>query len=251
MRSVQTEASTHDQSRASAPCLAICTGGAFLASSIPSAPYLPALPWLGMVLLAILLTSHSARSPRFRLRRIATMRAVTPLRLTLPQRSLRLLRPAFRASRSQPLDGHAHRFDRHLSLSVSQGFALQSQARRTIPPSDVILRATHSLPVALHPVSARGRCKPHPPRALNDAVTFRFTRYGSAWRGLTPADKTSSRTHDCFASLAMTERFSPPFRTRPNEVPATPFPVIASEAKQSSGRAGLPDRIASSLRSSP
>ena len=65
------------------------------------------------------------------------MRAVTPLRLTLPQRPLRLPRLAFRASRSQPLDGHAHRFDRHHSLSVSQGFALQSQARRTIPPKRI------------------------------------------------------------------------------------------------------------------
>src|SRR5271156_252302 len=70
-------------------------------------------------------------------RRCGTMRALTPLRLTTPERSLRLLRPAFRASRSQPLDGHAHRFDRHRSVSIFQGFALQSQARRTIPPKRI------------------------------------------------------------------------------------------------------------------
>jgi len=44
------------------------------------------------------------------------MRALTPPRPTTPERSLRLLRSAFRASRSQPLDGRAQRFDRHHSL---------------------------------------------------------------------------------------------------------------------------------------
>jgi len=65
------------------------------------------------------------------------MKVLTPAALTPHGGSLRLLRPAFRASRSQPLDGHAQRFDRHHSLSTSEGFALQSQARRTIPPKRI------------------------------------------------------------------------------------------------------------------
>ena len=147
--------------------------------------------------------SHVAsrhRSPRLRLRRIATMRAVTPLRLTLPQRSLRLLRLAFRASRSQPLDGHAHRFDRHLSLSVSQGFALQSQARRTIPPKRIRYPTGYAFASSCSPPRLRSRMvQIPPPRALTTQLLS--ASHGMAPRGgdSHPADKTSSRTHDRFA----------------------------------------------------
>ena len=135
------------------------------------------------------------------------MRALTPLRPTTPERSLRLLRPAFRASRSQPLDGHAHRFARHRSVSIFQGFALQSQARRTIPPNQFVnLRATHSPPVAPHPVSRRRSA--NPARATVERRSY--SRLHMVWLHAAgtshPADKTSSRTHDCFASLAMTDR---------------------------------------------
>jgi hypothetical protein len=140
----------------------------------------PAPPSLGMVLLPILSCA-------------GTMRALTPSRLTLPERSLRLLRLAFHASRSQPLDGRAHRFDRHRSLSASQGFALQSRARRPIPPNRI-----------RYPTGYAFASCCSPPRLA-------ATRLLSASRGMAPrggdfhpADKASSRTHDRFAPLAMT-----------------------------------------------
>ena len=49
MRSVQTEPSTRDRSRASAPCLAICISGAVMASSrLPTSIFLPCLPSPGV-----------------------------------------------------------------------------------------------------------------------------------------------------------------------------------------------------------
>jgi hypothetical protein len=78
-------------------------------------------------------------------------------------RSLRLPRLAFRASRSQPLDGHAHRFDRHHSLSVSQGFALQSQARRTIPPKRIRHPTGYAFASSCSPTRLRPRTAQIPP----------------------------------------------------------------------------------------
>ena len=170
--------------------------------------------------------SHVAsrhRSPRLRLRRIATMRAVTPLRLTLPQRSLRLLRLAFRASRSQPLDGHAHRFDRHLSLSVSQGFALQSQARRTIPPKRIRYPTGYAFASSCSPPRLRSRMvQIPPPRALTTQLLS--ASHGMAPRGgdsITASARARSpkvigqnqqSQHDAVANLESRDDPEPPAR---------------------------------------
>ena len=135
--------------------------------------HLPARPSLGVVLLPTLFG-------------FGTMRALTPLRLTLPQRSLRLLRFAFRASRSQPLDGRAHRFLRHHSLSASQGFATQSQARRSIPPKRIRYPTGYAFASCCSPPRLLPRWTQSPAARVDDAVTLGFARYGSAPRGLAP-----------------------------------------------------------------
>src|ERR1700678_1343493 len=133
---------------------------------------------------------------------IGTMKVLTPAALTPHGGSLRLLRPDFRASRSQPLDGHAHRFDRHHSLSVSQGFALQSQAHRTIPPKRIRQPTGYAFASCCSPP----RLPPHErkPRPRDSCTTQLLSAsHGMAPCGgdLHPADKTSSRTHGCFAAL--------------------------------------------------
>src|SRR5438105_9550733 len=61
MRSVHTEASAHDQSRASAPCLAVSgTPGAVLALVRSSRICLPAPPSLAPVLLPAAAAAHAA-----------------------------------------------------------------------------------------------------------------------------------------------------------------------------------------------
>src|SRR5712691_4624415 len=70
MRSVQTEASTHDQLRASAPCVALAgTAGAVCAAICPFTHPPSCPPSLGAALLSALFAAH---------RRCGTMRALTP-----------------------------------------------------------------------------------------------------------------------------------------------------------------------------
>ena len=93
------------------------------------------------------------------------------------------------------------------AIAASASFRASPYNRKLAAPSRrngfVNLRATHSPPVAPHPVSHRRSA--NPARAtVDDAVTLGFTWYGSMRRDSHPADKTSSRTHDCFAALAMT-----------------------------------------------
>src|ERR1700719_4898272 len=88
MRSVHTEASTHDQSRASAPCLVLAdTAGALpcLIAAFPHPPSCPAFPRRGFAVRA---------SRGFR--RYGTMRALTPAARSLAGRSLRLSAPPSR-----------------------------------------------------------------------------------------------------------------------------------------------------------
>src|SRR5271167_4979892 len=95
------------------------------------------------------------------------------------------------------------------AIAASASFRASPYNRRLAAPSRrngfVNLRATHSPPVAPHPVSHR--------RSANPAPRQFTTQLLSASHGMAPcgedshpADKTSSRTHDRFASLAMTER---------------------------------------------
>ena len=109
IRSVQIEASTHDQSPpVSAPCLALAgtVGAAIcLSLSVTFPPSCPAFPRRGFALHA---------SPGWR--RFGTMRALTPAKLSPePDRSLRLLRFTFRTSRPQPQHAPERRFISHFS----------------------------------------------------------------------------------------------------------------------------------------
>src|SRR6516225_3843461 len=70
MRSVQTVSSTHDQLRASAPCVALAGTANAFCDSFRSIPHLPSYPpSLGAALLSALFAAHH---------RCSTMRAVTP-----------------------------------------------------------------------------------------------------------------------------------------------------------------------------
>src|SRR5215470_7873393 len=109
MRSVHTEASTHDQSRASAPCLVLAdTAGALpcLIAEFPSPPSCPAFPRCGFAVR----TSHG-------LRRCGTMRALTPAALAHARQVSLLPSLCLRASRPQPRCAPERRFASHLSAS--------------------------------------------------------------------------------------------------------------------------------------
>ena len=94
--------------------------------SFPHPPSCPAFPQPGFA-------SRASRD----LRRIGTMRALTPARLSQAGRSLRLLRSAFRTSRLQTR--HVARTSRSSSRprirpAISRpGFALNPRARRNTP----------------------------------------------------------------------------------------------------------------------
>ncbi len=150
MRSVHTEASTHDQSRASAPCLALAGTRGTVACPIacfPHPPSCPAFPRRGFAL-------RASRG----LRRCGTMRALTPAELSQARQVSPLIRSAFRASRPQPRGAPERRFVSHLSASgrAYRSQASQSSCTLAAPPRRigfVILQAALSPPAALHPTS--------------------------------------------------------------------------------------------------
>ena len=175
MRPVQTEASTHDQSRASAPCVALAgTAGAFC-DPFGSTPHLPSYPpSLGAALLSALSAAH---------RRCGTMRALTP---AAPRQRARPLR-SIRWPSGHPIPNHVARpnvtclspraSDR---LLADPGFALDEQARRYTPPNRVRHPAGYPFASGCFPPRL-GATRPFHPSS--DAVAFGyicgdFTRYG-------------------------------------------------------------------------
>jgi hypothetical protein len=155
MRSVQTEASTHDQSRASVPRLALAGTADTVACFIPSVPHPPSCPpSLGTVLLSALSAAHH---------RCSTIRALTPAAPRQRDRPLCLPRFAFGASRPQPRRAP----ERHVPVTScvrsglsGPGFALTPASsplsRRRI--GFVILRAALPPPAAPHLASRRRSC---------------------------------------------------------------------------------------------
>ena len=184
MRSVQTDASTHDQSRdrppASAPCLALSgTADAPPCGIRPSRLHLPA----------------SLPSTRFccpDLSRLTPHRYYEGSDSCPPRpagRSLRLLRFAFRTSRPQPRRAPERRFPSHLSASVGPhqgpGFAMRSQARRHRPPNRV-----------RHPTGYPFASGCSPPRLAATQLPSASCVVTSHGEDFHLTDKASSRTHD-------------------------------------------------------
>ena len=88
---------------------------------------------------------------------IGAMKVLTPAALTPHGGSLRLLCLVFRTSNPQPRYGPEHRFRSRLNAlggSCDPGFAMNEQARRTMPPKRV-RHPVRSLPAALHPALLR------------------------------------------------------------------------------------------------
>src|SRR5579864_607897 len=148
MRSVQIEASAHHHclARASASCVAVAGTAEAFSCCIPDfTPPPSCLPSLGPVLLAGPLATHG----------FGTMKALTPVGLTLAGRSLRLLRLAVPTFRPQPRDPPVGRFVSRFSAggcfqASPQMSRLATESRRN---RFVSLRTAGSSPIAPHPTS--------------------------------------------------------------------------------------------------
>jgi len=152
MRSVQTEASAHDQSRASAPCVALAGTAGALCAPIMSCTHPPSCPpSLGAALLSALFVAH---------RHCGTMRALTPAARSHARQvsplTLRCLpnipsptTPCARTSLCQSPQ-------RVRPVEASPHMSRLAATRRRI--GFVILRAARSLPAAPHPASRRRSC---------------------------------------------------------------------------------------------
>ena len=156
MRSVHTEASTHDQSRASAPCLAFTgTAGALpcLIANFPPPPSCPAFPRPGF----------AVRASRG-LRHCGTMRALTPAALSqarqvslLPSLRLQGIPPPTTWCARTPLCQSPQRVRSvpHGTQASPHMSKLATSPRRI---GFVILQATPSPPAAPHSTSRRRSC---------------------------------------------------------------------------------------------
>jgi hypothetical protein len=131
MRSVHTEAFTHDQSRASAPCLAVWHSRCSLCL-IPPVPHPPSCPpSLGTALLSALLAAH---------RRCGTMRALTPVAPRQRGRSLRSVRlPSGHPAPTHVMPPNITFLSPRASgrFLADPGFATNEQARHCTPPNRV------------------------------------------------------------------------------------------------------------------
>src|SRR5712691_2164949 len=189
MRSVQTEASTHDQSRASAPCVALAGTADALACSLPGIAHPPSCPpSLGAALLSALFAAH---------RRCSTMRALTPAASRQRDSSLRSIRwPS-----GHPVPNHVARPDvtclspraSDRSLAVP-GFATHEQARRYVPPNRV--RHPTGCPFASGCSPPRLGATPllRPSATQLPSATYAVTSHGTDSHH---ADQTDCRTHSC------------------------------------------------------
>ena len=189
MRSVQTEASTHDQSLASAPCVALAGTVDALSCLIPSVPHppsCPAFPRRGFALRA------SRGSPPLQYYAGSDPCRASPARQVSPFHPL-----AFRASNPQPRRAS----ERHVPItscarSVPCGSSASPSTRELATTRRrigfVILQATRSLPAAPHPASGR-RYDRIPRTTQLLSATCAVTAHGMDSHH---ADKTDSRTHE-------------------------------------------------------
>jgi len=130
MRSVQIEASTHDQSRASAPCLAVAGTAGAGSCLFPSFTHPPSYPpSLGTVLLPV---------PPAAVHRLGTMRVLTPGRLARARQVSPLTTPCLPGI-PPPTTSWARTSlcQSHQRVRSVPGFAMHEQARRARPPNRV------------------------------------------------------------------------------------------------------------------
>src|SRR6202011_3639688 len=152
MRSVQTEASTHDQSRASAPRLALAGTADAVACFIPSVPHPPSYPpSLGAALLSALsvVPHHCGTMRALPPAGLSQARQVSPLTLhCLPG----IPPPTTSCARTSLCQSP----QRVRPVQASPSICRLAATRRRI--GFVILRAARSLPAAPHPASRRRSC---------------------------------------------------------------------------------------------
>ena len=115
------------------------------------------------------------------------MKVLTPAALTPHGGSLRLLCLAFRTSNPQPRGGPERRFRSRLNAlggSCDPGFAMNEQARRTIPPKRV-----------RHPAGCSFASSCSPPRIAATQLPSATCATTSHRMDSHPPDKATSQTH--------------------------------------------------------
>ena len=115
------------------------------------------------------------------------MKVLTPAALTPHGGSLRLLRLAFRTSRSQPREGSERRFRSRINApggSRDPGFAKHEEARHTIPPKRI-----------RHPAGCSFASGCSPPRIAATQLPSASCATTSHETDSHPPDKATSQTH--------------------------------------------------------
>ena len=115
------------------------------------------------------------------------MKVLTPAALTPHGGSLRLLCLVFRTSNPQPRDGPERRFRSRLNAldgSCDPGFAMNEQARRTMPPKRV-----------RHPAGCSFASSCSPPRIAATQLPSATCATTSHRTDFHPPDKATSQTH--------------------------------------------------------
>jgi hypothetical protein len=115
------------------------------------------------------------------------MKVLTPAALTSHGGSLRLLCLVFRTSNPQPRDGPERRFRSRLNAldgSCDPGFAMNEQARRTIPPKRV-----------RYPAGCSFASSCSPPRIAATQLPSATCATTSHRTDFHPPDKATSQTH--------------------------------------------------------
>jgi hypothetical protein len=130
------------------------------------------------------------------------MKVLTPAALTPHGGSLRLLYLVFRTSNPQPRDGPERRFRSRLNVldgSCDPGFAMNEQARRTMPPKRV-----------RHPAGCSFASSCSPPRIAATQLPSATCATTSHRTDFHPPDKATSQTH----SFPRTRESRGPCRSR-------------------------------------
>ena len=115
------------------------------------------------------------------------MKVLTPAALTSHDGSLRLLCLVFRTSNPQPRDGPERRFRSRLNAldgSCDPGFAMNEQARRTMPPKRV-----------RYPAGCSFASSCSPPRIAATQLPSATCATTSHRTDFHPPDKATSQTH--------------------------------------------------------
>jgi hypothetical protein len=141
------------------------------------------------------------------------MKVLTPAALTPHGGSLRLLYLVFRTSNPQPRDGPERRFRSRLNVldgSCDPGFAMNEQARRTMPPKRV-----------RHPAGCSFASSCSPPRIAATQLPSATCATTSHRTDFHPPDKATSQTH-----IGVGKGLSPPLPpNRAGGFPAHGSPV--------------------------